>query len=650
VIRYADIAVAVFVGLVALLLVLPVPAYLIDVLVVFNIGVAILLLLAGLYVSSSVSLLAFPTILLLTTLLRLSVNVASTRLILTNGYAGQVIESFGQFLIRGEVVVGLLLFLIVSVVTLIVIARGAGRVSEVAARFTLDALPGRQLAIDAELRAGTITPEQAKNKREELRRESMLYGSMDGAMKFVQGDAIAGLIIIFINIFGGLYLGISRGMELTDAIQTYTILTVGDGLVSQIPALLVSICAGIVVTRVSIPGGDTIAQEISEQFLKTPSTLFLTGILLFLLGVLPGLPFLPFFLLAGVFIGLGAYRLKSIEPELTTMRTTLLPEPEMEESGMVLYLDGLFSPERELVRFWDKLAQAVFDERGVSIPRLSIRQKSLQNFLGCELEINGTLVWRKTVPVRGLCVVSNPANAELIGCPVLVHDLFPVSGQTVFWTPDTILSRRVLQVASIPFYTEAEYLMLHAVCFLLSNPEEFFSMADVHDLLQMLEKRSPGLLSEGFQGNFLSVGKLTDVICALIRHGISVRDFRSIVEETHKYCAINGITASDDADISISAVVDHLRLRRKRAILERYKDSSGRIRLCLVSSDGESSLEEKLLLEREKAVGLSAIVCEHELKDELISLYPELHLRTISVEELENKVVPIYDVGLYTKR
>ncbi len=644
-IRYADIAVAIFVGLVALLLVLPVPAALIDILIVFNLGVSILLLLAALYVSSSISLLAFPTILLLTTLLRLSVNVASTRLILTDGYAGSVIESFGQFLIRGEVVVGLLLFAIISVVTLIVIARGAGRVSEVAARFTLDALPGRQLAIDAELRAGSITADQAKNKREELRRESMLYGSMDGAMKFVQGDAIAGLVIIFINIFGGLYLGISRGMELTEALQTYTILTVGDGLVSQIPALLVSICAGIVVTRVSIPGGDTIATEIADQFLKNPSTLFLTGGMLFIIGVLPGLPFFPFFLLAVPFIGLGVYRLRSEEPQII-QRTPMLPEPEVEESGLVLYFDNLFNADRELSRFWERLTQSVYDERGVTIPSLSIRQKSLVDPLGCELQINGSLAWNHYAPTRGLCVVSNPANAELIGCPVLVHDLLPVSGQTIFWTPDTIASRRVLEMSEIPFYTEAEYLMVQAANFLLNHPEEFFSMAEVHELLQKLEKRLPGLLTEGFQGNFLSTGKLTEVLRSLIRHGISIRDFRSIVEETHRFCAENGITTGDDADVNINTLVNQLRTRRRKSLLERYRDSAGRIRVCLVSSDGDSLLEEKLQIERERAIGVSAFICDDELKEEFLSLYPELQTRTLQLQELDDKVSPLYDVSL----
>lgn len=642
-IRYGDIAVAFFVGLIAILLVLPVPASLIDILITFNLGAGILLLLAGLYVTGSTSLFVFPTILLLTTLLRLSVNVASTRLILTDGYAGSVIESFGQFLIRGEIVVGLLLFIIISVVTLIVISRGAGRVSEVAARFTLDALPGRQLAIDAELRSGMITPEQAQSKREDLRKESMLYGSMDGAMKFVQGDAIAGLIIIFVNIFGGLYLGLSRGMELTDALQTYTILTVGDGLVSQIPALLVSICAGIVVTRVT--GGETLSKEISEQFLKTPSTLFLTGGMLFLMGVLPGLPLMPFLILAMAFIGFGLYRGRTSEPEVFS-RTPLLPEPVVEDSGVVFYLDALFSVDRELVRFWDKLIQSIYDEKGVSIPRVSIRRKSLQDKLGCELEVNGSLTWSHKAPVKGLCVVSNPANAELIGCPVLVNDTFPSSGQTIFWTPDTIASRRVLEMADITFFSEAEYLLVSAANFLLNHPEEFFSMAEVHELLQKLEKRSPGLLSEGFQGNFLSTGKLTEVLRSLIRFGISIKDFRSIVEEIHKFCAEQGITASDDADVNVSTIVSELRSRRRKSILEKYRDRSGRIRVCLISADSDTYIDEKLQTERERGIGLSALVCGEEVRDQFLMSYPELQHRELRLQDLEGKISPLYDVTL----
>ncbi|NMC63443.1 MAG: FHIPEP family type III secretion protein, partial [SAR324 cluster bacterium] len=229
------------------MLVIPVPTWLLDILLVFNLSFSLLLLIVGLYMPNSLALLAFPSLLLITTLFRLALNVASSRLILSEAYAGEVINAFGSFLIRGEVIVGIIIFTIVTIVNFIVIAKGSSRVSEVAARFTLDALPGKQMMIDSDLRANLINAETARQRREDLQRESMLYGSMDGAMKFVQGDAIAGFFVIFTNIIGGMYLGLRGGMSFSAAVQTYTVLTVGDGLVSQIPALLISVCAGLVV-------------------------------------------------------------------------------------------------------------------------------------------------------------------------------------------------------------------------------------------------------------------------------------------------------------------------------------------------------------------------------------------------------------------
>ncbi|MCB0352418.1 MAG: FHIPEP family type III secretion protein, partial [Bdellovibrionales bacterium] len=244
-IQRSDFFLGVFVIAITAMLLIPLPTGLLDVLLVLNISFSLLLLVVGLYMPNALALLAFPSLLLLTTLFRLGLNVASTRLILSQGDAGRVIEAFGTFLIQGELLVGVIIFLIITIVNYVVIAKGSSRVSEVAARFALDALPGKQMAIDSDLRAGLLTAQEAERRREELRKESQLFGSMDGAMKFVQGDAIAGFFIIVTNIVGGLSIGLLQGMDVADAVQTYTMLTVGDGLVSQIPALLISICAGI---------------------------------------------------------------------------------------------------------------------------------------------------------------------------------------------------------------------------------------------------------------------------------------------------------------------------------------------------------------------------------------------------------------------
>jgi type III secretion protein V len=298
--KISDIFLVLFVLAIALMLFVPLPTFSLDFLLTANIAFAFLLLLVGLYMPNSLALLAFPSLLLLTTLFRLALNVASTRLILSQGEAGKVIEAFGTFLISGEVLVGIVIFIIITIVNLLVIAKGAGRVSEVAARFALDALPGKQLAIDADLRAGLIDANIAQEKRENLRKESQLYGAMDGSMKFVQNDAIAGVVIIFTNILGGMYQGLSKGLSFGEAAQVYTTLTIGDGLVSQIPALLISICAGIVVTRVSSSDKSTLGSDVSKQVFQNPYLLSATAVLLAALGLISNLPIIPFAVICSI--------------------------------------------------------------------------------------------------------------------------------------------------------------------------------------------------------------------------------------------------------------------------------------------------------------------------------------------------------------
>ena len=315
-VRVSDILIGVFLLLVAALLLVPIPTWLLDILLVMNLSFGIILLLAGIYMPNALALLSFPSLLLLTTLFRLGLNVASTRLILSEGEAGNVIRAFGGFLIQGEIIVGIIIFTIITIVNLVVVAKGAARVSEVAARFTLDAMPGKQLAIDADLRSGLISAEESQQRRDALRKESQLYGAMDGSMKFVQGDALAGIFIIFTNIIGGIYLGISHGMTFQEAIENYTTLTVGDGLVHQIPAILISICAGIVVTRIAASEGSSLGADVQKQVLGNPAALILTGGLLVMLAILPGVPKLPFSLVAAALIGTGflQYRNRTNQP------------------------------------------------------------------------------------------------------------------------------------------------------------------------------------------------------------------------------------------------------------------------------------------------------------------------------------------------
>ena len=299
-----DILVALGVMGIILMIIVPLPSFLLDILLVVNITLSVLILLMTLFSTNVLQLTIFPTLLLVTTLFRLGLNISSTRLILGEGYAGNIIESFGSFVVGGNYILGVIIFLIIIIIQFIVITNGSGRVSEVSARFTLDAMPGKQMSIDADLNAGVIDERTAKKRRRELQQEANFYGSMDGASKFVKGDAIAGIIITAINIFGGIIIGVLMlGMDFGQAAQTFVRLTIGDGLVSQIPALLISTAAGILVTRAD--GDESVASLAGEQLTAIPKAIMITGVVLLVLGIMPGLPKIPFFALGGGCILIG---------------------------------------------------------------------------------------------------------------------------------------------------------------------------------------------------------------------------------------------------------------------------------------------------------------------------------------------------------
>ena len=305
--RYGDLWLVAGLFGTVLLLILPIPPFLLDGLLALSIGLSLLMLLVILYVRQPADFTGFPTLLLFVTLFRLSLNVASTRLILLDGYAGHIIEAFGNFVVRGNYVVGLVIFLILVLINFIVITKGAGRIAEVAARFTLDAMPGKQMAVDAELNAGLINEAEARARRKAVSQEADFYGAMDGASKFVRGDAIAAILITLVNIVGGFAIGIAqKGMSVTESLQRFTILSIGDGLVSQIPALIISTAAGILVTRAA--SKNDLGQELGRQLVSYPRAMAILAAMMAMFALVPGLPMLPFLALAGL-AGAAAYTL-----------------------------------------------------------------------------------------------------------------------------------------------------------------------------------------------------------------------------------------------------------------------------------------------------------------------------------------------------
>jgi type III secretion protein V len=371
--RHADLALAALVVLVVAMMIVPLPTFVLDVAITFNIAVSVTLLLLALYVGDALKIATFPTLLLLTTLFRLALEVSATRLILLKANAGQVIHAFGNFVVAGNLVVGAVVFAILTFIQLVVISRGAERVAEVGARFTLDALPGKQMAIDAELRAGHIDQAEARHRRASLARESQFFGAMDGAMKFVKGDALAGIVILLTNIVGGLVIGIvQRGMEPGAAVRTYTLLTIGQGLVAQIPALVISTAAGMLVTRVSSEdeeAGGQLGREVGRQILAQPRALAVAAALMAALALVPGLPMAPFLLLAVLF-GVIAYRLlKTPEP---------LPARAAGASPVLapVVVELAAAEHRALEALLPEVGSRIFAETGIPLPAVALQAAS----------------------------------------------------------------------------------------------------------------------------------------------------------------------------------------------------------------------------------------------------------------------------------
>ena len=310
----SDMMVAVLVVAVIFMMILPLPTGLVDVLIGSNMGISVILLMLAVYIGSPLEFSSFPAVLLLTTLFRLALSITTTRLVLLQADAGQIVQTFGEFVVSGNLIVGMVIFLIITIVQFLVITKGAERVAEVSARFSLDAMPGKQMSIDGDMRAGVIDVDEARTRRRLVEKESQLYGSMDGAMKFVKGDAIAGIIIIAINLIGGLSIGVfQRDMNVESALHTYSILTIGDGLVAQIPALFIAITAGIIVTRVTTGAASDLGTEIGGQVTGQPRALFIGGLLLVGFSMIPGFPVITFLILAAVVGGGGGFVMVRIQ-------------------------------------------------------------------------------------------------------------------------------------------------------------------------------------------------------------------------------------------------------------------------------------------------------------------------------------------------
>ncbi|MDI3537979.1 MAG: flagellar biosynthesis protein FlhA [Bacillota bacterium] len=538
-IKYGDLWVTVAVVAVVGMMIIPLPTWLLDLLLTFNITFSLTVLLVTMYVHQPLEISVFPSLLLVATLFRLALNVSSTRLILSRGDAGRVIAAFGQFVVGGNPVVGFIVFLILVVIQFIVITRGAERVAEVAARFTLDAMPGKQMSIDADLNAGLITEEEARARRREVRREADFYGAMDGASKFVKGDAIAGLIITLVNIIGGFIIGAMQGnMTLSEVLAHYTLLTVGDGLVSQLPALLISTATGIIVTRAASEGN--LGEDLTEQVFTEPRVLWVAAALLAVLGLVPGLPHLAFLTLAVLFAFL-AWRLG---PERGTAAPQAVPERAKELEDMrrpeavaallpvdTLEVDlgyGLISL-ADAEQGGDLLDRVVLLRRqlalelGLIVPTVRIRDNITLSPNTYVILLKGVEVARGEVLPGYYLAMGELKDGPAPGLPTRE----PAFGLPAWWV--SAADKEKAERAGFTVVDPATVIATHLTEVIKAHADEILGRREVELMLETLRKDNAVLVNEVIPG-VVSALDLKKILGNLLHEGVSIRDLGTILE------------------------------------------------------------------------------------------------------------------------
>jgi flagellar biosynthesis protein FlhA len=594
----SDVIVALALVAILMVMIIPIPPVMLDIFLATNITISLMILIISLYTARALDFTVFPSLLLATTLFRLSLNVASTRLILINGHegvgaAGAVIMSFGQFVVGGNYVVGIVIFVILVVINFMVITKGAGRVAEVAARFTLDAMPGKQMAIDADLNSGMISDEEARTRRKEISMEADFYGAMDGASKFVRGDAIAGIIITLVNIGAGFIIGVAQqGMAMADAAQTYTILTVGDGLVGQIPALIISTGAGILVTR-SAGSGD-FGSDLKSQFTLHPRALWVvSGILLFF-ALIPGLPTFSFLVLSAALAGI-AWLVQKGELAKAAAPPPLEPEPEApsEENyeemltvdllelevgyGLIPFVDA--AQKGELLTRIQAIRRQFALDMGFIVPPIHIKDN-------LQLKPNEYAVLLKGVRIAGgemlpghyLAMNPGTASDSLRGV---------ATTEPAFGLPATWISEDKRERAQMLGYTVVDcttVMATHLGEIIKKHAHELLGRQEAQNLLDNLSKNYPKLVEE-LVPNPLSLGLIMRVQQNLLREQVSIRDMRTILETLADWVA-----STHDPDL----LTEYVRQAMGRSISTRHAPDGETLPVLVFDHDVESRLQNAL--------------------------------------------------------
>lgn len=588
-------------GLIAILvfMIIPLPAVLLDLSLVASLALSLLVLLSALYATRALDFSVFPTILLVTTLFRLSLNIASTRLILAEGHngtqaAGDVIEAFGGFVVGDNYVIGFIVFLILIVINFVVITKGSGRVAEVAARFTLDAMPGKQMSIDADLNAGLINEEEARKRRKEIEAEADFYGSMDGASKFVRGDAIAGIVITAINVIGGLLIGVlQHGLPIAQAAEFYTKLTIGDGLVSQIPALIVSTAAGAIVTRSA--SGKNMGVEMAKQLFLRPRAVAISAICLLFLGLLPGLPFFPFAIMAAIIGGIAWFMTKN-EEELAKEEQaraqeaaakpkenveSLLPLDVLElEVGYGLISVVESSKSGDLLERIVSIRKQFALDLGIVVPSVHIRDNLQLQPGEYRILIKGAVVGKGILQPDSLLAM-DPGNVmdPVDGTPTKE----PAFGLDAIWIMPS--QKEDAEIAGYTVVDLSTVVATHLTEIIRTHAHELIGRQEVAKLVENVKKTHPKVIEELIPEH-MSIGGVVQVLKGLLKEQVSIRDLLTIFETLADEAA-----KIKDSELLVEAV----RKRLARSITRKYINDEGKIAVMTLDPNTEEIITNSLL-------------------------------------------------------
>jgi flagellar biosynthesis protein FlhA len=595
--QYNDVLFAIAVILVVVMFIIPLPTFLLDLLLTLNISLGLTILLVSMYLVNPLELSVFPSLLLIATLFRLALNVSTTRLILGQANAGKVIEAFGDFVVGGNYVVGFVIFVILVVIQFVVITKGSERVSEVAARFTLDAMPGKQMSIDADLSSGLITEAEARKKREEIRQEADFYGAMDGASKFVKGDAIAGIIITLINVLGGLVIGVIQlNLPILDALQTYTLLTVGDGLVSQIPALLISTATGIVVTRAASEGN--LGQDFTRQLFNQPKTLMMVSAVILLLGVLTPLPTFPFLLLS-VILGVIGYIIYQAGKEKEEEMVFDQEEEEIEEYrepenlSQLLQVDPmelevgynlipLVVPEQggDLLDRVSMIRRQCALELGIIIPPIRIRDNMQLEPNYYRVNLRGIEIAQHDIKVDGYLAMDSGMVTEEINGRETTE---PAFGLPAIWIDED--DRERAEMAGYTVVDPPSVMATHLTELIKSHAHELLGRQEVKELIDNIKEDYSAVINELIP-DLLTIGQVQKVLQNLLKEGISVRDLVSILE-------VLADQAKNTHDIGI--LTEYVRQEAlSRHISKKYKGDNNELYVITLAPELEEEISNSI--------------------------------------------------------